>query len=66
MPELRDAFLVGYVRTPFGRADPHRGVFRNVRSDDLAVIVLHEILRRTHLAAGDVDGIILGPGEMTG
>jgi len=66
MPELRDAFLVGYVRTPFGRADPRRGVFRNVRSDDLAVIVLHEILRRTHLAAGDVDGIILGAVEMMG
>src|SRR5678815_361558 len=24
MESLRDAFLVGYVRTPFGRADPRR------------------------------------------
>ena len=44
MKNPRDALLVGYVRTPFGRADPRRGCFRNVRSDDLAVIVLHEIL----------------------
>ena len=66
MPTLRDAVLVGYVRTPFGRADPTRGVFRNVRSDDLAVIVLREVLRRAGVASGDVDGIILGAVEMMG
>ena len=64
--ELREAVLVGYVRTPFGKADPQRGFFRNVRSDDLAVIVLQEILKRTGLAAKDVDGIILGAVEMMG
>ena len=66
MATLRDAVLVGYVRTPFGRADPKRGVFRAVRSDDLAVVVLHEVLRRTGVATGDVEGIILGAVEMMG
>jgi acetyl-CoA acetyltransferase family protein len=66
MPELRETFLAAYVRTPFGRADPQRGVFRGVRSDDLAVIVLHELLRRAGLAAGDVDAVILGAVEMLG
>ena len=66
MRELREAVLVGYVRTPFGKADPQRGVFRNVRSDDLAVVVLREILRRTGVDAKDVDGIILGAVEMMG
>src|SRR5262245_20909964 len=66
MAALREAFLAGYVRTPFGRADARRGVFREVRSDDLAVIVLHEILRRTGVSAGDVDGVILGAVEMMG
>ncbi len=66
MRELREAVLVGYVRTPFGKADPQRGFFRNVRSDDLAVIVLREILKRTGVAAQDVDGIILGAVEMMG
>jgi len=66
MPALREAVLVGYVRTPFGRADPKRGVFRAVRSDDLAVVVLHEVLRRAGVAAGDVDGVILGAVEMMG
>jgi len=66
MRELREALLVGYVRTPFGKADPQRGFFRNVRSDDLGVIVLREILARTGVAAADVDGIILGAVEMMG
>jgi acetyl-CoA acyltransferase len=66
MRELRDAVLAGYVRTPFGKADPQRGFFRNVRSDDLAVIVLRDILTRTGIAAKDVDGIILGAVEMMG
>jgi len=61
-----EAFLVGYVRTPFGRADPRRGVFRQVRSDDLAVVVLHEVLRRTGLDSAAVDAVILGAVEMLG
>jgi acetyl-CoA acetyltransferase family protein len=66
MPEIRDAVLVGYVRSPFGRADPRRGVFRNVRSDDLAVAVLQELLRRSRVAPADVDGVLLGAVEMMG
>ena len=66
MADLRDAFLVGYVRTPFGRADPRRGVFRQVRSDDLAVLVLRDVLRRAGVSADAVDGVILGAVEMMG
>jgi acetyl-CoA acetyltransferase family protein len=66
MSTLRDALLVGYVRTAFGRADPRRGVFRQVRSDDLAVAALHEVLRRTGVRAEHVDGVMLGAVEMMG
>jgi len=62
----RDALLVGYVRTPFGRADPRRGFFRNLRSDDLAVVVLREILRRTATDEREIDGVFLGAVEMMG
>ena len=62
----RDAVLVGYVRTPFGRADPRRGFFRNVRSDDLAIVVLDELVKRTGTAKAEVDGIFLGAVEMMG
>jgi acetyl-CoA acyltransferase len=66
MSSERDAVLVGYVRTPFGKADPQRGVFRNVRSDDLAAVVLQEVLKRTAVPAAEVDGVILGAVEMMG
>jgi acetyl-CoA acetyltransferase family protein len=66
MAALRDAVLVGYVRTPFGRADPRRGVFRAVRSDDLAVVALNALVERTGIAKRDVDGVILGAVEMMG
>jgi acetyl-CoA acetyltransferase family protein len=66
MRALGDAHLVGYVRTPFGRAHPTRGVFRAVRSDDLAVAVLHALLDRGGIGAADVDTVILGAVEMMG
>jgi acetyl-CoA acyltransferase len=66
MTTPRDAVLAAYVRTPFGRADPKRGFFREVRSDDLALLVLDEIVRRGRLERGDVDGILLGAVEMMG
>jgi acetyl-CoA acyltransferase len=66
MRELREAYLVGYVRTPFGRACPRRGVFRAVRSDDLAVAVLKAITAGARLDRDAVDGVILGAVEMMG
>lgn len=66
MSNEREAMLVGYVRTPFGKADPQRGVFRHVRSDDLATVVLQTVLARTGVPAGDVAGVILGAVEMMG
>jgi len=66
MAQLREVVLVGYVRTPFCSADPEGGAFRNVRSDDLAVVVLCEILARTGVAAKDIDGVVLGTVEMRG
>jgi acetyl-CoA acyltransferase len=66
MASLSEVVLTGFVRTAFGRADPRRGVFRHVRSDDLAVSVLRAVLERTGVAAADVDGIVLGAVEMMG
>jgi acetyl-CoA acetyltransferase len=66
MRGLDDAYLVGYVRTPFGRAHSTRGVFRSVRSDDLAILALGALLDRTGLEPADVDSVILGAVEMMG
>ena len=61
-----EAVLVAYVRTPFGKADPKRGFFRQVRSDDLAARILPELCRRSSIEARDVDGVFLGAVEMMG
>ncbi|GGM62303.1 thiolase family protein [Microbacterium saperdae] len=51
------AFLVGGVRTPVGR---YGGVLSGVRTDDLAAVVLAEVVRRAGLDAAHVDEVILG------
>lgn len=66
MRALGEAYLTGYVRTPFGRAHSTRGVFRQVRSDDLAVAALRAVLDRSGVEAADVDAVILGAVEMLG
>lgn len=66
MKSPRDAVLVGYVRTPFGRADPNRGIFRQIRSDDLAILAMKAVLERTGTSPAEVDGIFLGAVAMMG
>ena len=41
MAKLREAVIVDFLRTPFGRAGKKRpGFFADVRSDDLGIIVV--------------------------
>jgi len=57
--------LVDAVRTPFCRSG-EKGFFRNVRSDDMGVIVLQELVKRTKVDPGLIDEVILGAVEMMG
>jgi acetyl-CoA acetyltransferase family protein len=66
MPELREAVIVDYVRTPFGRAHKQKGFLREVRSDDMGVFVLREIVKRTRVDPGEVEEVILGAVEQLG
>lgn len=55
---LREAYVYDAVRTPFGR---FRGALSGTRPDDLAALVLAEILRRNPvLEALAVDEVVLG------
>ncbi len=57
--EMRDAVIVAAVRTPVGKAK--RGGLATVRSDEMAAIVIKELLNRTpQLDPADVDDVILG------
>jgi acetyl-CoA acyltransferase len=56
---MTGAVVVAAARTPIGKAP--NGMFRTTRPDDLAAIVIAEVLRRTpQLQAGQVEDVILG------
>jgi acetyl-CoA acetyltransferase family protein len=58
---MPDAFLVDGVRTPQGR---YGGALAGVRADDLAALVVGEVVRRAGLDA--VDEVILGAANQAG
>jgi acetyl-CoA C-acetyltransferase len=61
MTELREAVLVDFVRTPFGRAHAKRpGWFANVRSDDLGLIAIGALMKRTRIDPALIDDVIIG------
>ena len=59
----QEAYLVGGVRTPFGR---HRGALAGVRPDDLAAIVLEAALDRAAVPRAAVDEVIYGAANQAG
>ena len=59
----RPAFIVDAVRTPIGR---HGGALAGVRPDDLAAIVVAEIVRRTGADPAGIDDVILGCANQAG
>ena len=58
-----DAFLVGGVRTPIGR---YGGALSGVRADDLAALVVREVLSRNGAPDDAVDEVILGAANQAG
>ncbi len=60
MPEV---FLVGGIRTPQGR---YGGALAGVRADDLAALVVGEVVRRAALPADAIDEVILGAANQAG
>jgi acetyl-CoA acetyltransferase family protein len=58
-----EAFLVGGVRTPYGR---HRGALAAVRPDDLAALVLEAALDRAGVPGEAVDEVIYGAANQSG
>src|SRR4030043_1997618 len=61
MAKLREAVMVDFVRTPFGRASKKKpGFFADVRSDDLGIIPVRALMERTKVAPASIDDIIIG------
>jgi acetyl-CoA acyltransferase len=57
---MKRAVIVEACRTPVGRAHAEKGVFRDVRSDDLAVAVVRAIIDRSGIDPAIVEDVVLG------
>ncbi len=54
---MREAVIVDAVRTPVGR---YGGALKDVRSDDLAALVINEIVKRNKLDPNLVEDVVFG------
>ncbi len=63
---MKSAVIVDCVRTPIGRAHKDKGVFRDVRSDDLAAGVVRALVERTGIDPAEIEDVVLGNTQQTG
>src|SRR5258708_405974 len=57
---MRHAVIIDAVRTPIGRAHPEKGIFRDVRADDLSADLMQALLQRVGIPATAVEDIQWG------
>jgi acetyl-CoA acyltransferase len=57
---MRHAVIIDAVRTPIGRAHKDKGMFRDVRADDLSADLMKGLLERTGIPANEVEDIHWG------
>jgi acetyl-CoA acyltransferase len=63
---MKRPVVVDCVRTPIGRAHREKGVFRDVRSDDLATAVVKALIERTGIEPREIEDVILGNTQQQG
>jgi acetyl-CoA acyltransferase len=63
---MKNAVIVDCVRTPIGRAHKDKGVFRDVRSDDLSVATVEALLERTGIDPAEIEDVVLGNTQQQG
>jgi acetyl-CoA acyltransferase len=57
---MRQAVIIDAVRTPIGRAHPEKGMFRDVRADDLSADLMRALVDRVGMPAAEVEDIHWG------
>ncbi len=63
---MKRPVIVAAVRTPIGRSHKEKGVFRDVRSDDLAVAVVKALVERSGIDPAEVEDVVLGNTQQQG
>src|ERR1051326_1863369 len=57
---MTSAVIIEAVRTPIGRAHAEKGMYRDVRADDLSADVMRALLHRAKVPPGEVEDIHWG------
>src|SRR5262249_25713705 len=57
---MRHAVIIDAVRTPVGKAHPDKGIYRDVRADDLSADLMKALLERVKLPASEIEDIQWG------
>ncbi|MCL6575899.1 3-oxoadipyl-CoA thiolase [Kyrpidia sp.] len=60
---MREAWIVGAVRTPVGR---YGGALSSVRPDDLAAVAIRGLVERTGVPAEEIEDVIMGNANQAG
>jgi len=63
---MKNAVIIEGVRTPIGRSHKEKGVFRDVRSDDLAVAAVRALVERTGIDPAEIEDVVLGNTQQQG
>ena len=63
---MKSAVVVDCVRTPIGRSHKDRGIFRHVRSDDLAVSVVQAVVKRSGIDPSQIEDVVMGNTQQQG
>lgn len=63
MPEQTEAYIIEALRTPVGR---YGGALKDVRPDDLAALVIRELVKRTGIDARRIEDVYLGCANQAG
>src|ERR1700732_3271071 len=57
---MRYAVVIEAVRTPIGRAHAEKGIYRDVRADDLSADLMKALLERVKLPGSEIENIQWG------
>src|SRR5881394_3514852 len=60
---MNDAVIIESIRTPIGR---HGGILKDVRPDDLAALVLAEVVKRAGIDPALIEEVYLGCANQAG
>lgn len=63
---MKNVVIIDAVRTPVCRAHSDKGWFKNIRSDELGVLVVKELVNRIRVDPGEIEDVIIGCATQAG